>query len=395
MHSRTRKSHSAIVLAMTLAMTACGGGGGSGIRPDPSPEPASPEPTSPELTSPELTGDDVLLADPGATGETVQRAATALPRHGSAGSVTQSYSVDVSGVSSDAAEVGVDNGIIFLTVTRDAGSRFTLNSDDHAYASESIPRSETLSRQGPATEVDMSDITDGAATMAGIWVEEWEPGYGEWLALGLWLHLEGDIEDGSIRGVRGVEVGAFVDGPELDGIPSLPPAGTATYSGIADGVHAGEYGTDGIVDGVPQGSQLVGTYTGDLTLVADFGAGPSESGTIGGHIDNIEIDELVVTPSGDEIHVVETMEDRIELGAVPIDSDGSFSGRTVRLTHPDGGITSSEGAWGGKFSTIADGNGDPRLVAGTHGVNATFSGGSELTMIGVFYGVTEEALAQP
>ena len=373
MHSITRKSHSAVALAMTLAMTACGGGGGSGIRPDP-----SPEPTSSDLTSDAV----VYTADPGATGEAAQRAATALPRHGS---VTQSDSVDVSGVSADAAQVTVNDGTIGLTVTRDDGSSFNVNSDDHAYASVSIPRSETVSGNEGAA-VGMIDITDDAATLVAIGAE-WEPGYGEWFAIGLWLHLEGDIEDGSIRGV---EVGAFVDGPEIDGIPSLPSAGTATYSGPADGLYAGEYGTD---TEVPQGSQAVGTYIGDLTLVADFGAGPG--GTIGGHIDNIEIEEYVVTPSGSVTYYTDITDYRAELGAIPIDSDGSFSGRTVSVTNPEFDITSSEGAWGGKFSTIADGNGDPRLVAGTHGGNFATAGGTEVTFIGAFYGVTEAAFAQP
>ncbi len=382
MHSRTRKSHSAIVLAMalamTLAMTACGGGGG-GILPDPppgSPEPASPEPTSPEPTSPEFASfTDVYEAEPGATGEAVQRAATAL---------TQAGSVDVSGVSTDAAhaQVTLNDGAIALRVTRDDGSSFNVNSDDHAYEFESLPRSETVLEHG--AEVGMIDITDDAATAAFIGAE-WEPGYGEWGAVGIWVHLEGDIEDGSIRGV---EVGAFVDGAELDGIPDLPPAGTATYSGAASGLYAGEYGTDA---DVPQGSQVVGTYDGDLTLVADFGAG-----TIGGHIGigGEDFSEYVVTPSGDEVRSSGTADFRAELGAIPIDSDGSFSGQTVSVTHPDGHVTSSEGAWGGKFSTIADGNGDPRLVAGTHGGSFTTEGGSEISFIGVFIGLTE-ALAQP
>ena len=381
MHSITRKSHTAIVLAMTLAMTACGGGGGSGILPDPgSPEPASPEPASPEPTSPEFADIfDVYEADSGATSEAVQRAATAL---------TQAGSVDVSGVSTSAAHAQVtfdDDGAIALTVTRDDGSSFNVNSDDHAYEFESLPRSETVLEHG--ADVGMIDITDDAATAAFI-AADWEPGYGEWGALGFWVHLEGDIEDGSIRGV---EVGAFVDGAELDGIPSLPPAGTATYSGEADGFYAGEYGTDA---DVPQGSQVIGTYTGDLTLVADFGAG-----TIGGHIGigGEEFSEYVVTPSGDEVRSSGTADFRAELGAIPIDSDGSFSGQTVSVTHPEDPevhVTSSEGAWGGKFSTIADGNGDPRLVAGTHGGNFTTEGGSEISFIGVFIGLTE-AFAQP
>lgn len=358
MQSETRKSRSvAAVLATTLAMTACGGGGGGGGMQS-------------------LASRDVYAADPGATKEAVGKASASLPRFGS---VTQSANVNVAGVSTDAAQMTLDGGGIALTVTREDGTSFSLNSNQHELLSVRTPASETFLGDG-VTEA-MINVADDATTLAAV-SAQWSPGYGEWLAAGTWIHLEGDIAGGS---VSGVEVGAFMDGPELGGRTVLP-SGTATYSGEANGLYAGRFGTDAQV---PRGSLTIGDYEGDLALTADFGGG-----TVEGHVDNILIDGFVVTPSGTVTDDTGATNYRAALGSVPINSDGSFSGKTVRITNPDWSIVSSEGAWGGMFSNIDDSNGNPRLVGGTHGGAFTTAGGSEFEFLGVFYGATEEAFPQ-
>ena len=100
-------------LAMTLA--GCFGGGGSSGN------------VLPEYGA-------VQSADGAGALRTAQRAATSLPRFGS---VTQSHAHNVAGVTTDAADVTLDleteRGV--LTVTREDGSSFTLDSARHTYDS--------------------------------------------------------------------------------------------------------------------------------------------------------------------------------------------------------------------------------------------------------------------
>ena len=82
---------------------------------------------------------------------------------------------------------------------------------------------------------------------------------------------------------------------------------------------------------------------------------------------------------------------RIDLGSTSINSDGSFTGTYVTLTtsiarQPG----TSEGYWGGRFSTIDDSTGDPRAVAGTHGVTLTLSGSASVTYVGYHFGAADD-----
>ena len=95
---------------------------------------------------------------------------------------------------------------------------------------------------------------------------EWDPGYGEWLAGGYLLHAVGDIEAGVIDAV---EVGVFVDGPNVRSAPAdLPETGTATYGGLASGVYTAVHGRD---SAPPFGRRNLGEFEGAATLVANFG----------------------------------------------------------------------------------------------------------------------------
>ena len=81
------------------------------------------------------------------------------------------------------------------------------------------------------------------------------------------MHVTGDAEQ-----VTGMEVGAFVDGPEISSAVDVPLLGIATYHGVASGFAVQRMGTEGIAAGVPQGTTLIGGYDGSLDLIADFGA---------------------------------------------------------------------------------------------------------------------------
>lgn len=182
-----------------------------------------------------------------------------------------------------------------------------------------------------------------------------------------------------------VEIGAFVDGPELSGSVDMPASGTASYSGITSGIYAAKYGT-----ALPRGSAGsygAGEYLGNIYLTANF-----DTSSISGMIDHIDLyGSYLETPSG----TLQTLDDypqsgyQIMLDSLSITENGSFRGTGVRLAHPQLSMTHTDGAWGGKFSTLDDSSGNPRMVAGTYGGTARTSGASEVVFIGAFYGSTE------
>ena len=95
----------------------------------------------------------------------------------------------------------------------------------------------------------------------------------DYLTMGYWMHIAGDLSEFSFTGV---EIGTFVDGPELSltSPASLPNQGTASYYGPAGGAYgvqhgAGEAGTPGPTE--------IGEFASTVELTANFLAG-----TIGG-----------------------------------------------------------------------------------------------------------------
>ena len=198
--------------------------------------------------------------------------------------------------------------------------------------------------------------------------------WGGWLTGGHWMQV-------TQAGYVG-ESGAFVDGPELAGTPALPSLGTATYEGFGTGGYALAYGGDFI--GVAPGSHELGEYQGQLDLTADF-----EAALISGRIHSVRVNGLR-TPSGggtlsfNDVSVpYEIMLEAISFGR------GGFTGQTsVISVDSEIEIAVSNGAWGGKFSSVSDDDGNPRLVAGTHGATFTSSQGTEGSFIGVFVGTT-------
>ena len=160
-------------------------------------------------------------------------------------------------------------------------------------------------------------------------------------------------------------------------------SGTASYRGIAAGFYASQYGTDGGF-GIPRGTQEVGEFDGTAALTANFGAS-----TIQGRISNIEAAGVIVYPNGTAEAFEAASDYEIRLAPTRIGSDGRFSGAGVTVWHPHLAVR-SQGSWGGRFSTIDDSAGDPRLVAGTLGATATTPGGSVGSFVGGFYGVTPQ-----
>ena len=76
---------------------------------------------------------------------------------------------------------------------------------------------------------------------------------------------------------------------------------------------------------------------------------------------------------------------RARLGPTPFNASGEFRGRNVSIESSYTFVSSSRGAWGGKFSNTPDTEGEPRLVAGTFGGEGNTLGGSELVFIGAFF----------
>ena len=344
--------------ALTLALAGCGGGGGGNVRPSDDMTPAPPPTT--------LSTDDAkrIVASSGLTA--AQRVAAATPRFGS---VTQSTnnaraSTTFSGEPRLVVNIAQGGGSISLDTARHTLlydlDMSSVTGRDYAQAVVLTHSASSLTLGLVATDWASDDLTD-------------------YLAGGYWIHATGDIYNGE---VSVAEMGAFVDGPEIRGTPDLPALGTATYNGIAAGLYAARYGTDAQV---PQGTHELGEFFGDLSLTADFGAK-----RISGRVDNINLSYVSETPDGRVyVSVDEPHDYAINLGAASFGSNGRFTGNDVTVTHPFI-IARSSGSWGGKFSTVDDRAGSPRLTAGTFGATGTTSGGSTSSLVGAFYGATPE-----
>ena len=203
----------------------------------------------------------------------------------------------------------------------------------------------------------------------------------DYLAGGYWLHVTGQSNPFSIRNV---EIGAFMDGPELSGSPNMPIQGQADYVGLAAGLYAGRVG-DGFPGSSPPGSTQAGEFASIITLTADFG-NETISGCVGCaapiYIDGIYRDG--VTGETYPFAPIAT-EYRVLLDPTPFDSNGRFRSRNVRLVEASIPNLQSSGTWGGRFSNKSDSTGQPRLVAGTLGGHATIPDGSESAFVGAWF----------
>ncbi len=198
--------------------------------------------------------------------------------------------------------------------------------------------------------------------------------WADWMTAGYWMHVGDDMEL--------VDAGAFVDGPELNGIPALPTLGAATWRGYATGGFAAVYGTD--FPDATAGSHEVGEYEGSLRLTADFGAR-----RISGKVSSLSVSGIHTPAGGGSRPFADVaVPYEFNLGSTGFDERGFTGITTVTSTDSGIGIADSGGSWGGKFSVMPDGDGNPRVVAGTHGEEFTTDGGTRAGFIGAFVGVS-------
>lgn len=359
-----RTISAALAVAAALALAACGGGGGGGSAPSTSMPTAPAQPTARTIHE----------ADPGGAVNAASEAANALPAFGS---VTQSTSHNIAGISTDAASTSFDGRNLTLRIDRQDASTLTLGT---AGARSTGPNQISPTRSTQSWAVVEAD--GRSATYAPVYVNWNSADPTDYLAGGYWLHVTGDVTAGT---VTGMEAGAFVDGPELamSAPPNMPVQGTARYAGSARAIYGSRAGTDS--PGTAPGTVEIGEALALADLTADFGAG-TISGCLGCRG---EISYQGVVADGATGETYETTYTstgtRVLMGATPFNADGTFRGMNVTLeTEVPAVVIKNTGAWGGRFSNIPDSVGDPRLVAGTAGGELETAGGTVILFVGTF-----------
>ena len=359
----TTRILSAVTAALLLV--SCGGGGGGGGSP-----------STPGGGDQAPTRSDVQSANPGAARTAAAQAATNLPAFGS---VTQSSNRGVAGVTDDAASASFDGRNVSLTVRRKDGSRFSLNGATDRFGS--VPGSSTV--PGHSFRGDgLLTHTDTSLSLAAVYVSWDNTDPTDYLAGGYWMHAAGSTVP---LNITGIEIGAFVDGPELSGAPTVTKLGTATYTGSAGGLYAYRYGSTR--DDVPSGSIEIGEFGADASLTANFGAG-TISGCLGCN-GGATVSGVGTAPNGQTFAFIDVViPARVRLGATPIGNAGSFRGTNVSVEITGTTVTGTNGSWGGRFSTVSDADGDPRVAAGTAGADWREADGSQGSFVGAWYGAT-------
>ena len=364
------------ILAMVslLAVSACTGNGRDGsdrerdqviVDPPPRDEPVSTG-----------TVKSVRAAQSTQIKNTTAAAAVSPPR---AGSVYQSAAAGVANVSG--IGTSFDGADLNMTVSRTDGSSMSLDSATDAY-DDPYDLPAFIGGHTKARHWEVAVVDDQGISLAIVTVDWNEADPSNYLAGGYWMHLAGDVDT---LAFDGIEMGTFVDGPELSRAspPDMPIQGTANYYGVTGGLYAAEHGSD---TGVTPGSLEVGEFSSTLQLNVDFaartiggcvGCGPDASISIFGVVQDAatnEVEEFYVDDSGYVLN----------LGPTSFDSNGAFSGQQLALNSDTLAITSTEGYWGGQFSNIPTSSGIPRAVAGTFGAVATSLGGSQGVFLGAY-----------
>ena len=319
---------------------------------------------TPPMTTPQVTSSDVQEVNADSTISAALQVGESLPAFGS---VTQSANQNgVTGISTDRASTEFDGDTFILRVDRQNGTDLHLSTDDdiaEGYLSDRSP----IPGHDIGADAYIVDYTTSETTIAYVGVSWLESDPLDYLAGGYWLHASGDI-----LGTFDVdEAGAFVDGPEISisNRPTMPIQGTASYDGFAEGLYGGEDA---------QGTEI-GIFSADMSLTADFSAQ-----TIGGCVGcdgGVFLDGYASDWYASDY--------RVRLGATPFESNGTFRGTSVNVEHPDVEFATNSGAWGGLFSNVSNSNGDPRLVAGTLGGQASTADGDTAVFVGA-YAVTSQ-----
>ena len=285
--------------------------------------------------------------------EVIGEAALSQPQLGGAVRAGADNLASTSGVSTT-----FDGTDLTITIERDDGSSLTLNTgsdaSDHSDPFDS-PVAGHSARDWGVLKIDTDGISVARATATAN-----DSDAADYLSVGYWMHLAGDLTE---LNFTGVEVGAFADGPELSASSpaSLPAMGRASYCGPAGGAYSVVHGTD---SAGPPDTAEVGEFFSTVELTANFAAN-TISGCVGCNDNKVAlIGVLYDTDEGTDVYFADSGY-TLHLDSIGLNSDGTFEGGQMRLEHPDISITSTQGAWGGQFSNIADSAGDPRLVAGT------------------------------
>lgn len=347
----------ALLISATFALTACGGGGGGG---------GSVGATETTESTP-------------STAQGFQTAATALPKFGS---VTQSSNVDANGRTTDQASVDFDGTTVEVTVTQANGSSFTFASSDDAWRSGTINPNSQFVPPGQ-TDVQYSYHVHEASDSL-FFASYIERGWGDsdnWYVGGYW------IRGGSnpYLNQAEVEIGVYIDSPEIDSTspPTLPSAGSATYTGGVQGVYYHDYGS---------GGREIGQYIGDMTLNIDFATraldfctGCTRQTLLYGHS---------AAPDGTITYAFSGVPNELIYRATAtVEDDGTFETQNTTLTRTAGStrspVVSSNGSLGGTFSNIPDANGNPRAVMGTGGGEYEYEDGSSGAWTGTYIGTTK------
>ena len=205
----------------------------------------------------------------------------------------------------------------------------------------------------------------------------------DYLMAGWWIQFPGqhfpelDLAESDQFGI--------VDGPEIDPAnpPELPVTGAATYTGNAGGVYV-------YVPGGDRDAAVIDEYEGTITIGANF-ADRTVSGCIGcvGDLATRRAHFGVVLGQAvrDDRSLIADYE--LRLGAAAIGPNGNFETADIAVRHPTRTIAFTEGFWGGAFSNIPDGDGNPRLATGFSSAVFTESDGSEASIAGAFVALTD------
>lgn len=247
--------------------------------------------------------------------------------------------------------------------------------------------------------------TDSSATLSWLHVRpadsasSTQASAADYLALGSWAHLTGDLD--TLR-IDRVEIGTFAD--VADAVPPISHAGgRATYTGTAAGVYAVRYGSG--YDDIPRGSFEQGTFEGPARLTATFNAGVDDppGGSIGGCIGcggQVAIDGVYENADTGKVETVKIRSRDFAIAFLPVafNERGEFTGEYLAVDTPyfsRGSVDTDQyaggvGTWGGvlygRNRSPVFGHGFPGWVKGTFGAEAELSDGTRGGILGSFSG---------
>ena len=374
----------------TFMLASCGGGSGSSRVP---------------------TLSDARIVPHDAVNMAASRTANSVPRFTNTGILQSSNTDSMSGITTDTVSTMLEQESIptdfdvknvKFTVSRQSGDSYAFDSATHSVTDtlEKRPLPPSPVRRHNLRDWSLFDYSETGTSAAYVSVSWHNEDPTDYLAGGYWMHLKGDLATDSITGV---DMGTFIDGPEFSSAPNLPMVGTATYRGRAAGLYTYTYGPmwqqfdPRLLDGLKE----TGEFSCVATLTADFAASTIH-GCIG-CVENLETTGVISvdpTVNRTELYTNRSLAS-IKFAPTLINHDGTFTGADLAvvigdpvlsnfpLTDVQGNfpVSNVQGSWGGRFSNrpASDGSGDPRLVAGTMGVEFSHPDGSQGVFVGNFF----------